>query len=252
MVVNYQKGKIYMIESLIGNCRYYGSTTQTLAQRLGKHRQDITKSNITSKKVLQYDDYRILLVLNFPCNSKEELEAKEAEYIRNNDCVNKYIPQRTKKEYYEEHRDKFLEKNKQYRDDNKDKIKQYRDDNKDKIKQYYENNKDKIKQYRDDNKDKILEKNKQYYENNKDKIKQYRDDNKDKILEKNKQYYENNKDKKKQYYENNKDKKKQYYENNKEDIECDCGAIFKKQSLLRHCKTKKHQEFIKIYNFITS
>jgi len=111
-MVNYQNGKIYMIESLIGNCKYYGSTTQTLAQRLGKHKLDMkdNNKNITSKQVLKYEDFRILLVKNFPCNSIEELEAEEAVYIRNNDCVNKCIPHRTKIKWYEDNREKLLEK----------------------------------------------------------------------------------------------------------------------------------------------
>jgi len=167
MVVNYQNGKIYMIESLIGNCRYYGSTTQTLAQRLGKHKQDMKSKNITSKQVLKYEDFRILLVKKFPCNSIEELEAEEAVYIRNNDCVNKNIPQRTPKIYYQDNKDEISQKAKVNYEENKDEILE-------KNKQYYEENKDKIlerhKGYYEENKDEILEKNKQYYEENKDKI----------------------------------------------------------------------------------
>jgi len=49
-MVNYQNGKIYMIESLIGNCRYYGSTTQTLAQRLGIHKKDNKKKKKKKNK----------------------------------------------------------------------------------------------------------------------------------------------------------------------------------------------------------
>ena len=33
----------------------------------------------------------IELVENYPCNSKEELEKKEGEYIKNNECVNKLL-----------------------------------------------------------------------------------------------------------------------------------------------------------------
>jgi hypothetical protein len=79
---NYQNGKIYMIESISNNCRYYGSTIQSLALRLGKHRNDIKMGrNPSSKKVLKYSDARILLVELFPCNSKMELKAKEANIL---------------------------------------------------------------------------------------------------------------------------------------------------------------------------
>lgn len=238
MVVNYQNGKIYVIESLIGNCKYYGSTTQTLAQRLGKHK----RSNITSKQVLQYQDARILLVLKFPCNSKEELEAKEAGYIRNNDCVNKMIPQRTPE---------------QYREDNKEKIKDYRDNNKEQQKQYYEDNQDKIKeylkQYYEENKEDIIEKSKEYYENNKEKVlkrvKEYTEKYKEKISKRKKEYREKNKDKSKEYYENNKDELKN---KRQEKISCDCGAEITKGCITRHCKTLKHQFYENIRNFILS
>ena len=139
---NYQNGKIYMIESVSNNCVYYGSTIQSLSRRLGKHRSDIKNNpnkNITSKEVLKYSDARILLVENFPCNSKTELEAKEAVYIRNNDCVNKNIPQRTETQYYEDNKVDILNKCAEYRANNKIAIKEHK-------KQYYYDNKEKIKE----------------------------------------------------------------------------------------------------------
>jgi hypothetical protein len=124
-MVNYQNGKIYMIESLEGDYKYYGSTTQTLSIRLGKHKADIKRGrNPSSKNVLKFQDAKILLVELFPCNSKMELDAKEAEYIRNNECVNKYIPQRTQKEYREENKEKIKELINKYREENKEKIKE--------------------------------------------------------------------------------------------------------------------------------
>ena len=151
---NYQNGKIYKIESYIGNCIYYGSTTQQLSYRMSGHRRVYKNGKgITSSKVLQYPDAKIYLVELYPCNSKIELHMREGYYIKNNDCVNKYIAGRTIKEW---------------RNDNKEKIKKNKS-------QYYEDNKDIItkhnKQYRDDNKDKILKHNKQYYIKNKEKIK---------------------------------------------------------------------------------
>ena len=40
----------------------------------------------------------------FSCNSKEELHKREGEFIRENECVNKFIPGRTQAEYAREHR----------------------------------------------------------------------------------------------------------------------------------------------------
>jgi hypothetical protein len=73
----------------------------------------------------------------FPCNSKAELEKREGELIRSMECVNKRIEGRTKKEYYEEHKEHLQELMKQYQIKNYDKIKeltkQYRIENADKI-----------------------------------------------------------------------------------------------------------------------
>ena len=169
---NYQNGKIYMIESLEGNCIYYGSTVNTLSRRLTDHRSKIKQGvNISSKEVLKYPDARILLITLFPCNSKMELEAKEATYIRNNDCINKCIPQRKQKEWYQDNKDAIAKQQKQYQQDNKEPIKQYQ-------KQYLQDNKEAItkqkKQYQQDNKDAIAKNNKQYRANNKIAIKEFK------------------------------------------------------------------------------
>jgi len=215
-MVNYQNGKIYMIESLIGNCRYYGSTTQTLAQRLGKHKQDIKRKYVSSKEVLQYPDFRILLVKKYPCNSVEELEAEEAVYIRNNDCVNKVIPQRTKKEYYNYNKDEILKKAKERYEEKKDEILE------------------KSKVYREEHRDELLEKNKVYYTENRDNLleyaKKYRDNNKYII-----------KIKKKNYYKKNLDIIK---EKAKEKTTCECSSIVCRSELPRHRKSQKHLKLL--------
>ncbi len=183
-MVNYQDAKIYKLVG--GGLTYYGSTCSELRYRLYKHKQ---KSNKCKSKLLfdSGDKVEIILVEKYPCNDKMELQQKERYYIENNECVNKYIPSRTKPEY---------------REDNKDKIKEYYEANKDKIKEYYEDNKDKIKtrekEYYEVNKDKIKDKKKEYYEINKEKIKarekEYYEINKEKIIERKKKY---NKDKNK-------------------------------------------------------
>ena len=156
MVVNYQFGKIYKIWSPSQDLQYIGSTAQELSQRLAGHKKNFKCFNnpenkfnkyCASYEVLKFEDYRIDLLENYSCSSKSDLNKREGEYIKNNICVNKYIPGRTKKEHYQ---------------DNRDKIKKYYNDNRDKIliqcKEYREDNRDKIKKYRQDNKDKILEK----------------------------------------------------------------------------------------------
>jgi hypothetical protein len=78
-----------------------------------------------------------MLVEDFPCERKEQLHARERFYIESNDCLNKRIPGRTKKEYYADNVEKFNEHNKKYNAENSEKIKeqckQYSIDNSEKI-----------------------------------------------------------------------------------------------------------------------
>jgi hypothetical protein len=129
---DYQKSKIYKLYSPSKKLIYYGSTIETLAQRLAKHKSqhkkynnDNTKTFLTSFLVLECEDYKIELVEEYPCNNRQQLEKKEGEYIKNNECCNKIIVGRTDKEYREDNIDKIKEYNKEYRIDNADKLKEY-------------------------------------------------------------------------------------------------------------------------------
>lgn len=146
---DYSQGKIYCIRSHQTDKIYIGSTCQPLSKRLSDHRTTYKKykkgkhNYMSSYDILQFEDYYIELLREYPCKCKAKLEKKEGKYIRKfikkGICVNKRVAGRTRKEY-----------NKQYYENNKDTNKY-----KDYIKKYYEDNKDKFKQYREDNKDKI-------------------------------------------------------------------------------------------------
>ena len=156
----YTNGKIYRLVCNITGLNYYGSTVQPLHKRKYEHKQNyelyMKNKNkegnkyklTTSSKIIEGDNYDIILVEDFPCENKKQLETRERYFIENNDCVNKIIPRRTIKEWYADNKEYKLKCMKEYRDMNKDKIKEYRDMNKDKIKEYRDMNKDKIKEYR--------------------------------------------------------------------------------------------------------
>ena len=85
--MNYENGKIYKIESALGDKVYIGSTTkQYLSQRMDKHRscyknKDSQKGKCTSFKLFDeygVDNCNILLIEKFSCSSKDELVAREA------------------------------------------------------------------------------------------------------------------------------------------------------------------------------
>ena len=170
----YKTGKIYKIICNKTGLIYIGSTCKQLSQRLANHRSNYkqylknNKNYVTSYKVIENGDCSIILLENYPCNNKEELNARERFYIESINCVNKNIPTRTLKEYYENNKNNLLEYQKQYNENHKDTRLKYN-------KQYNENHKDTIlkyhkqynKQYYEKNKDAIIKKNLERYYNNK-------------------------------------------------------------------------------------
>ena len=116
---DYSKGKIYKIISSECDDVYYGSTVLPLNDRLSKHERSYKQylnGNYgcnTSFKIIEKGNYEIVLVENYQCNSRKELEMREGEYIKNNQCVNRIVPRRTVKEYYEDNKEKISEQNKE-------------------------------------------------------------------------------------------------------------------------------------------
>ena len=117
----YQNAKIYkMVNTEMPNVVYYGSTCKELNRRLSEHKAP--SNTCTSKKLFEVGNPQIILIENFPCSSRIELEQRERFYIENNECINKHIPNRTQKEYYQDNREQIIERRKQYKEDNKQKI----------------------------------------------------------------------------------------------------------------------------------
>lgn len=204
---DYQKSKIYKLVCDNKDKIYYGSTVQLLCQRIAKHKNHLKsyksgrRTHCYSFDLFELGNVKIILVENYPCESKEELLMRERYYIENNDCVNKYMPIRSK--------DEKKTYKKQYDIDNKDKNHQTYVSNKETIsekqKEYYKKNRDEInirvKKYADSNRDEINRKKKIFREANKEKIrkqlKKWREDNKEEIKRKKKEYYLKMKDKSK-------------------------------------------------------
>ncbi len=174
---DYSKGKIYKIVCNTTGLVYIGSTCEpTLARRLAGHRG---KYNAFLKEkeyqyenssfcVLKNNNYTIVLIEECSCLSKDILLARERYFIDTIDCVNKFIPTRTSKEYKVDNKDTISVKKKEYYDDNKKNALEYQT-------QYNTENYDYIKtknlQFYHDNKVKKLEYQKNYNMKNKDKIK---------------------------------------------------------------------------------
>jgi hypothetical protein len=145
---DYQKGKIYKLYSPSKNLVYYGSTCETLPQRLAKHKyankvynEGNTQHYCSSYLIFECEDYKMELVEEYPSNNKQQLLKKEAEYIKANQCVNPQIPGRTKQEWEQDNKERLAIKSKEYTKNNPEVNKQA-------AKKYYENNKEKINERR--------------------------------------------------------------------------------------------------------
>jgi len=155
--MDYKNGKVYKITDLNYTKQYIGSTTQPLYKRLSVHKSHYKKiikdqnnyRAITS--TLLFDEFGvdnciIILIENCPCENREQLLMRENYYIKNEECVNKYLSYRTEEEKQEY--------NKKYLTDHKEDLKL-------KKKEWHKNNKDKqnekARKYHEDHKAEINE-----------------------------------------------------------------------------------------------
>ena len=170
-MVNYKQGKIYKIECNVTGLIYIGSTCKKkLSGRMTEHRSNYKKylngkkKYLSSFKVMENKDYDIILIEDFPCNSKDQLFARERYYTNEIECVNicknqglclelgweKYC-----KEYYKVNASTIKAKSKDYYKENTNRIKARHKD-------YYNENIEtlrlKCKDYVNKNKDKRYEK----------------------------------------------------------------------------------------------
>ena len=138
----YQEGKIYRIKPTVEHPDddvYYGSTVQKLYNRFGGHKGGYCRkqrgekvSNMTV--FVLFDKYgrqncMIELIDLFPCQSRQELERKEREWIVGNPCVNKILPAQNveekkerKKKYRKDNNIIFIKSNQKYTEKNREKL----------------------------------------------------------------------------------------------------------------------------------
>jgi hypothetical protein len=139
----YQRGKIYKILNNINEDVYVGSTCEKLSLRMAHHRY-VCKYNkhpnmmlMKTMNELGLDNFYIELIEDYPCSNKEQLQAKEGEWIRKISTLNRRVAGRKQSQYYQ---------------DNKEKVKTYVEQNIDKVREYkrkwYLNNPEKVQEYR--------------------------------------------------------------------------------------------------------
>jgi hypothetical protein len=102
----YQNGKIYQIINTINDEVYVGSTCSSLSIRMCKHRYYVNHCNTPVYKAFKeigVGNLLIELIEYYPCNTKEELNRREGEWIRKIGTLNRMVAGRTTAERYDEY-----------------------------------------------------------------------------------------------------------------------------------------------------
>ena len=120
---DYQHSKIYKLVNNINDNFYIGSTTKKrLCERKNGHYQDSKKkSNLLFDEINQYGikNFEIILIESYPCNSKDELRARENYWINQ---LNPNLNTRRAKTTYEERLEDKRINNSNYYYRNREKI----------------------------------------------------------------------------------------------------------------------------------
>ena len=226
--MKYQDGKIYKILNSESDDVYVGSTTQKLSKRMTNHRTQAKngKNHLLYQQMREIGDdkFYIELVENYPCESLEQLNKREGEWIREIATLNEKVAGRTKQEYADEHREVRNQKSKEYYQENKEKILQRQ-------REHYK-----------DNQERINERHKKYNEEHKEERKTYPSSQKEVKAQYNKAYYNDNKE---QAYH----KHKEWVAKNKVKIICEvCNREYPKYDKAHHIQRKYHLDALKNLN----
>ena len=170
----YENGIIYKLKHYLDydDLNIYIGSTCNFKHRKNGHKTCCNNEKSTNYNLFVYkyirdnggwDDWVMTPIEKYSCDSKKELEIKERYYIDLlRPTLNKYIPTRTLKEWYENNKEKIAEYHKERYENNKEKInkqtKEYRENNKEYFKERYENNKEYFKEYYENNKEIINQK----------------------------------------------------------------------------------------------
>lgn len=190
MVITFEKGYVYKIIHNQSNICYIGSTFNIKIRWQGhkdSFKKFIDKTSTKNCIIYKYfeefgiNNFKMILIKEYEVCDRKHLQMYEQLWMNKLKCINK---------------------NKSFQPLNEERNRQYNEYMSTHRKMYYENNKERIiervNNYYNNNKNAINEKRRNNYNDNKDKIQKqnkiYRDKNKEKLNEKGKKYYELNKE----------------------------------------------------------
>jgi hypothetical protein len=174
--VRYANGVIYRIICKDPTIKdiYVGSTCNFTQRKWGhKTRCNNEKSKAHNFNVYKFirenggwENFEMLEIIKYPCETKRELESKEREYIELlGGTLNGHIPTQTPKEWYETNKTEILEKQQQYNIKNKEKISEN-------CKEYYQAHKqtiiDRSKEWKANNREAVNKSEQKYRDKNKE------------------------------------------------------------------------------------
>lgn len=146
---NYKNGKIYQLVNFVNDYVYIGSTCSSLSKRLYNHKRSSTQHKTKlyqMANVIGWENFRMVLVEHYPCNSSLELRKREHEHIQKVpkdkllNMIGAYISKEERirllvekhkhskdwQEYHKRHREEKREHYKQYKQEWEEKHKAYR------------------------------------------------------------------------------------------------------------------------------
>ena len=89
----YQYGKIYKLIDNTNEDIYIGSTITSLTKRLYSHKSQYISTKRHNKcistNIIKNNDYKIILIEQYPCYCKIELNKREQYWIDITNCINK-------------------------------------------------------------------------------------------------------------------------------------------------------------------
>lgn len=98
---SYQLGKIYQVVNILNDFIYVGSTVQTLSNRMSEHRQTARAAPKPHENPMysvmreNLSAFKIILIEEYPCNKRTELERREYEIMQTFDRSKLYNIQQT-------------------------------------------------------------------------------------------------------------------------------------------------------------
>jgi hypothetical protein len=129
--MDYENGKIYCILNHINSEVYVGSTCSLLSKRMHGHKvkarysMEAYGSTAPIHKAMHelgHEHFYIELIESYPCKSKDELKAKEGQYIRERGSYNMTIAGRGWREYQQDNKAHLVEYHKSWYDANRERI----------------------------------------------------------------------------------------------------------------------------------